>query len=73
MKFLQGYRTVIVNLLVAILGVIAVVFPGADLPTPEELGLTVDQFIGALIAFIGVLNVILRALTSTPVFQRKEE
>jgi len=69
MKFLQGYRTIIVNLLVAVLGVLAAAFPGASFPSPEELGVTVDQFVGALIAVVAIINVILRAVTSTPVFR----
>lgn len=72
MKLLQGYRTMIVNFIVALIGVIAVMFPEAQLPTPEELGMTVDQFIGALLALLAVINMILRAVTKTPMFRKEE-
>lgn len=73
MKSLQGYRTILVNLAVAVLGVLAAMFPGANFPTPEDFGVTVDQFVGALIALVAILNVILRAITSTAIFRKPDQ
>lgn len=60
---MKGYKTVIANLIVILGGVLAML--GADVPqeTLQDAG-------GAVIALIGAGNIILRAITNTPIFNR---
>lgn len=62
----KGYRTLVINSAAALLGIAAVIWPHAVLPSPEAIGLGYDQLAGALAAILGVINTVLRFLTATP-------
>lgn len=66
---LKGYRTVIVNVVVAVMGILVAfgVIPAAESVSPEVVGTNVDAFIGAIATIFGIVNVILRVFTNTPV------
>lgn len=77
---LKGYRTLIVNGAVTLFGVIAYFFPGAELPSSDQVGELVDQSDAILtqadaliVAIIGVVNMILRSVTTTPPFWAKDK
>jgi hypothetical protein len=56
---MKGYRTLIFNILSAILGVLAAT-------DPSGLGLTENQS-GVLVTGVAVGNILLRAITTTPI------
>ncbi len=75
---LKGYKTIIVNGLVALFMVIKLISPDAELPTVESAGVIVDQAdeiitkVQAL--YLGAYafgNMILRAITSTSLFKKE--
>jgi hypothetical protein len=67
---LQGYRTVLFNVIMGTLLLIRAAVPGADVPTEGEVGGMLDSLIGhadAIILLIG--NLILRYFTKTAIFK----
>lgn len=82
---LKGKKTMLVNGLVVLLAVFHVTFPDANVPDPSQAGELVDQaenFIennqdmltdtqALWLGIYGIVNMILRAVTSTPVFKKE--
>lgn len=65
----SGYKTLIVNAAVILYGLLAVIFPklaGHPAPDADTLGILVDQGEGALIAVVGLVNMVLRLMTTGP-------
>lgn len=60
MNDLRGWRTVIINSVSALVGVAA----AFGIVLPETLGADVA---GAAVAVVNVMNIIIRAFTSTPI------
>lgn len=65
MDKLKGYKTVIVNGLLMLAGVL-VVIGVIDVPSPEALESAAETTIGLILALQGAANLILRKLTTTP-------
>ncbi|TQV80310.1 hypothetical protein [Denitrobaculum tricleocarpae] len=61
---MKGYRTVVMNVLMA-LAAIGAVF-GIEIP-PEDL----DTVAAGIISAIGIINVVLRAMTTTPIGEKE--
>lgn len=69
-----GYKTMIVNAVVMVFGLItAFSGPIEGAPDAEDVGLLVDSADGLIVALIGLVNIILRAVTRTPVFWKKSD
>ena len=71
MSFLQGWKTVAFNAVMALIAAVKIFAPDSELPTPESVTDMLDISDKALLAITAVGNVILRAVTSTPIFQKK--
>lgn len=61
---MKGYRTIIVNILMAVAS-IAVIW-GIEIP-PEQI----DAIATGIVSVIGVVNLFLRGITTTPVGQKE--
>lgn len=70
LEALRGKKTVIVNGLLVLLPVLGYLFPASVLPTPEDAANAVDLGINGLVAVIGLVNLLLRAVTTTSIFRR---
>lgn len=71
MKFMQGKKTVVVNGLVVLFAGIAYLFPGAEVPTEGEVSSAYDAVNAGALAALGIVNMILRAVTSTPIWSQE--
>ena len=68
---LKGYRTIIFNLMMTLFMIISIWNPAAELPNQQDVMVGFDQ-VEAAIAFIwGLGNMILRAITDTPIFTKE--
>lgn len=71
LETLKGYRTIIVNTLFALVGVLVILgvipFATASGVTQELIAQNVDTLIGSLGIIGAAVNVLLRVFTSTPV------
>lgn len=67
---MKGYRTLIVNVLVALAGVLTAF--GVVLPEDfaQQLATNADAAIGAVTALVALANLLLRAITTTPIGQK---
>lgn len=68
---MKGYRTVAFNAVMAIVAVATIVSPDAEVPTADQVQSAVN---GAEVAVVGVWtvgNMILRAITSSPIFKKE--
>jgi hypothetical protein len=63
----EGYKTLAVNGLIGLLGVVALLRPSWVLPDETSLGLAYDQIAGGLVAILGAVNILLRLTTRGPV------
>lgn len=71
---LKGYKTLIVNGIIAVFGVLSAVFgPDVDAPTADQVGILVDTADGLIMAIVGLINVGLRMVTTTPVFWKSDD
>jgi hypothetical protein len=64
---LDGYKTLIVNAVLVLLGVVALFRPHWVLPNADTLGLAYDQLTGLIVMVVGGINTLLRLMTSSPV------
>lgn len=64
-----GYKTMVINglMLLTMIGSQFIDAPG-ELPSPEQVTGVIDAGIAWAVGAVNVLNMILRALTKTPVF-----
>lgn len=71
MSKLIGYRTVIVNFILVVVGAFRVKHPGA-LPDDNTIESLVNAVLDAVFSVpgAGVINLILRLLTTTPIFKK---
>jgi hypothetical protein len=66
---MKGWRTVAFNVIMTFVSVYAIKSPGANAPDASVINAALDN-VEALIPFIwGIGNVILRAVTTTPIFK----
>lgn len=66
---LKGYRTVIVNGVVALAGVLVAfgLIPAAETVSADQVASSVDALIGGITVAIAVVNFVLRAVTNTSI------
>ena len=65
--FLKGYRTFVVNLVIALVGVLVAlgVIPAAEAVTAEQVDTAVNTLIGGVAVIVAVVNFLLRIVTNT--------
>jgi hypothetical protein len=68
---IKGYRTVIFNIIMTVLMFVQLWAPEADLPTGPEVTEGLIQLETALAFIWGLGNIILRAITNTPIFKKE--
>lgn len=72
LSFAQGWKTVVFNVIMAIIAGVKIVNPDAEQPDAAAVQGALDVSNEALLAITAVGNVILRAFTSSPIFKKKE-
>lgn len=68
---LKGYRTIIFNVIMTAFMFIQLWNPSADLPSGPEVTEGLIQLETALAFIWGIGNIILRAITDTPIFKKE--
>ena len=68
----SGYKTVIFNVVMGGIMLVRALSPDAELPGEAAVSSAVDAFEVGLTAVWGVGNLILRAITSSPIFGKSE-
>jgi len=68
---MKGYRTVAFNVIMTIVAVITLWNPEAAVPSAEDVTAGIDAVEGAVVAAWGIGNAILRAITTTPIFNKE--
>ena len=68
---LKGYKTIAFNVIMSLVTVIALFNQGAELPDAETVRGGLDAVDTAIAAVWGIGNIILRAVTDTPVFKKE--
>ena len=68
---LKGYRTIIFNVIMTAFMLINVWSPSTELPSGEDVKGALDNLDLALAFFWGLGNIILRAITDTPIFKKE--
>jgi hypothetical protein len=68
---LEGKKTIIFNVVMGAIMMVRAMNPDAELPGEEAVNTGIDSMNVALTAIWGVGNLILRAITSAPVFWKK--
>lgn len=68
----QGYKTVVFNVIMAVIAMVHAFSPGSDLPGAEAVNSGVDAFLAGIAGVWGIGAIILRAITSSPIFKKKE-
>lgn len=71
MQSLKGYRTIGFNVIMAILMLARAMNPEVDLPDRQTVEGAVDGLTAGLASFWAVGNVILRAVTTSPIFKKE--
>lgn len=66
---LKGKKTVIINSALVLLAGLAYLFPTAELPTPEAISQTFDLTVNGAVGVVAIVNLILRAVTTTSIFR----
>jgi hypothetical protein len=69
----SGYKTVVFNVIMGLIALVKALNPDAVLPGEEEVNQGIDGFLLSLGLVWGVGGVILRAITSSPIFRKKPE
>lgn len=67
----SGYKTVIFNVIMGLVALVKALNPDATLPGEEAVHQGVDSFLLGLGAIWAIGGVILRAVTSSPIFKKK--
>jgi hypothetical protein len=68
---LKGYRTILFNVIMTVLTFVTLWNPGAEVPTGPEVTEGLIQLETALAFVWGLGNIILRAVTNTPIFRKE--
>lgn len=69
LETLKGKKSVIINGLLILTGVLAYIFPDAPVPSMEDLSGTFDLGVNAVAGVLGIVGLILRAVTTTSIFK----
>lgn len=73
-EMLAGYKTYIINGLLAIFGILSAIFgPVEGAPDAKDVELLLDSADGIVVSIISIVNLILRTVTKTPVFWKANE
>jgi len=68
---MKGYRTIAFNAVMAIVAAATIVSPDAELPTADQVQSAVNGVEAAVVGVWTVGNMILRAITSSPIFKKE--
>ncbi len=68
---MKGYRTIAFNAVMAIIAVATIVSPDAEVPTADQVQSAVNGADAAVVGVWTVGNMILRAITSSPIFKKE--
>lgn len=68
---MKGYRTILFNIVMTFLAAVTIVAPDADLPTADDVQSTLGAVETAIVAVWGIGNMILRAITTSPIFKKE--
>lgn len=68
---LKGYRTVIFNIIMTAVMTMKMWMPESDLPDADSINHAIDGLDAAITLIWGVGNILLRAVTNTPVFKKE--
>lgn len=68
MNKMKGFKTVIFNVIMAVIMVIYAFNPDAERPSAEQVSSTIDMVLTGLAAVWAIGNVILRAISTAPIF-----
>lgn len=71
MEHLKGYKTIIFTVTMAGIMLVRALSPGAELPDEGAVSGAIDAVEVAIVSVWGVGSLILRALTSSSIFNRK--
>lgn len=67
---LKGFKTIAFNLVMTIVMAVRVLSPEAELPDEAAVQATVNVVDAALTAIWGIVNILLRAVTDSPIFKK---
>lgn len=70
---LKGYKTVIFNIIMGLIMMVRAMNPDAEVPGDEVVTSAIDALDVALTMVWSVGNLILRAVTTSPIFKKREE
>jgi len=68
---MKGYRTIAFNVIMSIVAVLAIVAPDAEVPTADAVNAGIDAVETAVVAVWSVGNMLLRAITNSPMFKKE--
>ena len=68
---LKGFKTIAFNVLMTIVMAVRVLNPEAELPDEAAVQATVNVVDAAITAAWGIGNIILRAITDSPIFKKE--
>lgn len=68
----SGYKTFIFNAILGITGLVKLVAPDAELPDEEAVNLFANNAEALILVGIGIVGMILRAVTNSPIFKKGE-
>lgn len=69
----KGYKTIVFNVVMGLVLFIRAMSPESELPDAESVEGAVDAVGAAFAAVWGIGNVILRAITDSPIFKKEPE
>ena len=67
---MKGYKTVAFNVVMTVIALVAVFNPGAELPDAAAVQATVDLVDAGFMSLWGIVNLILRGITDSPIFNK---
>lgn len=73
MEKFKGYRTVLFNIVMAVVMITKSLNPDMESPSAEEVQQAVDMLDAAIAAVWGIGNVVLRAITTSPIFKKEPQ
>jgi len=68
---MKGYRTIAFNAVMAIVAMATIFSPDAEVPTADQVQSAVNGVEAAVVGVWTVGNMILRAITSSPIFKKE--
>ncbi len=71
MNALKGFKTIAFNVIMVVVMGVRVINPEAELPDEAAVEATVMSLDAALTAVWGIGNIILRAITDSPIFSKE--